>query len=587
MGNAQPTPASEGDVEGHVSSLLRDDEYQQSLRRYELTTLHLHHQLSSKKPPPAAEPKRSRLEQWSVQQLCDFVENGFHGRYGTAFSTVPEVLGNLRTHLIDGSTVGQLQAEDWRQLCPYIGPRLWLTQRLKEAAESDAHPMVVPQGPAPPPPVPSGAQQGAFNGRKEEVLDMQSGTTSVARVEPPNPAVPDATDVLHFLNGNPHARSAPHAASKRAYKATVAAVRISRSQEVVPVSDDSQVPAPPSGSQHPAPTGARPAAEEEEEEEKKDETPTLWQLVFGRSRFSNHRLIDTPWRPSRHTSPLLRAWQFALHKLLRLLFLLFTAVRVGLEPTSIAFLAVPAACTAVCRAKGWLYDFSPAIFVTVVVFPLTFSVNAAYNRREQALQILAQIKAAALVVYLNARSWPGTQPKLPAQYGITTSDMLRGLFRSYGHYLTAANETHRATILDNTYQQYLDLCLHVDLLRLCDLPPPLVGQSLSNVALMMQSFEKLRVFCDYRTPCTLRSFFWSCVVVLSFLMGPYCALLGSKYGYVYGYLVNLTFFWLLLCLNSIQRILENPFSTHGEDSADEDDINLLTLRGGHADSTDS
>lgn len=44
---------------------------------------------------------------------------------------------------------------------------------------------------------------------------------------------------------------------------------------------------------------------------------------------------------------------------------------------------------------------------------------------------------------LTARTWPGTQPKLPEHYGATTSHMVKGLFRNYGHYLTAANETHR------------------------------------------------------------------------------------------------------------------------------------------------
>lgn len=31
--------------------------------------------------------------------------------------------------------------------------------------------------------------------------------------------------------------------------------------------------------------------------------------------------------------------------------------------------------------------------------------------------------------------------------------------------------------------------------RLCDLPPPLVAMPLNNLALMMQCFEKLRVYC--------------------------------------------------------------------------------------------
>eukprot|EP00667_Euglena_gracilis_P006571 EG_transcript_6634 len=597
MGNA-PVAAldRDGDVEGPVPPVPAPvaphvEEYRQSLRRYELTAIHLHHALSAKKdkppPPPTTEPKRPGLEAWTVAQLAEFVQSGLLSHYGSTFGAAPEVVDNFRTHLIDGSAVGQLQPEDWRQLCPYIGPRLWLARRLKEVADgtSATHPPAATPpatGPAPAasvPAAPSGSPQSAPEAKAEPV----AGPPSEATLSAPGDA---SQDVLRFLNSDPHAKPAtrPALPKHRGYQATAATVRMGRSREVHPVTSATSPSPPRAGSPPPAAAAAASPGEGLPDDDLDLDldagTPTLRQLLFGRSRFSNHRLIDTPWRPSSHTPAVVRFWQTVVYKMLRFLFLCFTALRVGTEPTAVAFLALPAACTAVCRWQGWLYDFSPTIFVTVVVFPLTFSVNAAYQRREQALQVLAQIKAAALIVYLTARTWPGTQPKLPEHYGATTSHMVKGLFRNYGHYLTAANETHRATILDNTYQLYLDLVLHIDLFRLCDLPPPLVAMPLNNLTLMMQCFEKLRVYCDYRTPSTLRSFFWACVVVLSFLMGPYCASLGNKYGYVYGYLVNLTFFWLLLCLNNIQRILENPFSTHGEDSADEDDINLLTLRGG-------
>ena len=61
------------------------------------------------------------------------------------------------------------------------------------------------------------------------------------------------------------------------------------------------------------------------------------------------------------------------------------------------------------------YRIHPALVISISVFPISFSVNAAYQRREQALQLLARLKACMLNIYLLHRCW-ANQPGLPADF---------------------------------------------------------------------------------------------------------------------------------------------------------------------------
>ena len=59
--------------------------------------------------------------------------------------------------------------------------------------------------------------------------------------------------------------------------------------------------------------------------------------------------------------------------------------------------------TSVCMRLGFEAEFPLAVVTTAVVFPIVFSINAAYTRRETALTDYAAIKAHAQVVYLGDR----------------------------------------------------------------------------------------------------------------------------------------------------------------------------------------
>eukprot|EP00669_Euglena_mutabilis_P013550 TRINITY_DN8520_c0_g1_i1.p2 TRINITY_DN8520_c0_g1~~TRINITY_DN8520_c0_g1_i1.p2 ORF type:complete len:305 (+),score=135.58 TRINITY_DN8520_c0_g1_i1:441-1355(+) len=301
-------------------------------------------------------------------------------------------------------------------------------------------------------------------------------------------------------------------------------------------------------------------------------------MLGHRSRYSNHRLVDCSWQPDVSRPWIIQLLQVLWFEIMRALFYIFIIRKFGVRPNQLLYFAVPVLSTHICWVNQWYVDFAPPLFTTIVVFPLSFALNAAYQRREQALSFLAGIKASAAALYLFSECWTTTQLELPACFVHDTSAIIRATFRNFGHYLTALNEDDKETLLGNIYQQYNDLFFLVDMFRLSGIGPPLVTVPFNNVINLMTGFERLRVFADYRTPCTIRSYCTTCIGALAICMGPFFANVSNRWGATYGYGLCVVFFWLLMCLSNIQAMLENPYTTFGRGNA-EDDINLVPLMG--------
>ena len=84
---------------------------------------------------------------------------------------------------------------------------------------------------------------------------------------------------------------------------------------------------------------------------------------------------------------------------------------INLRTAIIAVLAV--ASTWACRHFGLTANFSTTFLLTAVVFPLAFSINSAYERREKALKDYATLKGNGRALYFALRDWidhhpPGT-----------------------------------------------------------------------------------------------------------------------------------------------------------------------------------
>lgn len=59
----------------------------------------------------------------------------------------------------------------------------------------------------------------------------------------------------------------------------------------------------------------------------------------------------------------------------------------------------------VCLRYEIIIDMPTGLIGIAIVFPIVFSINAAYRRREEALVYLASLKSAAIAIYYAHKHW--------------------------------------------------------------------------------------------------------------------------------------------------------------------------------------
>ena len=128
--------------------------------------------------------------------------------------------------------------------------------------------------------------------------------------------------------------------------------------------------------------------------------------------------------------------------------------RVGIVINAKAILVALLAVTSmmVCRHFGLSADFPLTLIATAVVFPIVFSINSAYKRREAALAAYGGVKAHGRAIYFAARDWladddPETVDRISRLLGGLLSDC-RTLFSTPVNAMQAEVEASRSTELE-------------------------------------------------------------------------------------------------------------------------------------------
>jgi hypothetical protein len=234
-----------------------------------------------------------------------------------------------------------------------------------------------------------------------------------------------------------------------------------------------------------------------------------------------------------------------LSRRIRTLFLILnvkTAAVIGLAVLS----------TWVCRRFNIAADFPVAVVLTAVVFPIVFSINAAYQRRETALAEYANIKGHGQALYLAARDWL-------AQRSEASLEELHGLL---GHLLSAMGELLASSQSElrsreqRVYRTFSELSLFIkNGLRGQGLSSGDVSRCNEYLSKMLVSFETLKQIHQYRTPISLRAFSDFFLVTLPILYGPYFAFVGQSQSTLLAYMPPVLFSLILVTLDNIQEHL--------------------------------
>ncbi|MEN8251448.1 MAG: bestrophin family ion channel [Bacteroidota bacterium] len=223
--------------------------------------------------------------------------------------------------------------------------------------------------------------------------------------------------------------------------------------------------------------------------------------------------------------------------------------------------------TALSLVSTWLcmrYDYEANLPLTLVgiaiVFPVVFSIDSAYKRRERALALLSDFDAHMKALYMAPRDW---QANVDDEYlqkfkkdMVDVYAAVRSFFVNEKH-----NEEDEHKISDAidrlsvTSQKLRDYGVEVGEMSRVD-------QYLSK---MLVAIENLKTIYFYRTPITLRAY--SRVFIYSFpvLYGPYFVYAAKSYSVGLEYMMPVLFSFILVSLDNIQGHLENPFDQVGED----------------------
>ena len=249
----------------------------------------------------------------------------------------------------------------------------------------------------------------------------------------------------------------------------------------------------------------------------------------------------------------------------------FKDFRTKVAWTTLVALFLAIAATQLCLKFQIFVDMPTGLFGIAVVFPLVFTINSAFTRREQSL----------------------------AYYGDFIAS-LSSIYFAHSSYYRAINQEKRnksKTALEKSKSELKDL--EVTIKRLVQLVKDdlhasnkqktnrleiyKLFQMISDKNYVVQSsterffandalacFEKLSSISNYRTPISMRIYLRLFIYIFPICFAPYFATIEAQAAYI-GLLVATLYVAILFILSAIQDHLENPFDGQGLDDIDLDE----------------
>jgi len=231
--------------------------------------------------------------------------------------------------------------------------------------------------------------------------------------------------------------------------------------------------------------------------------------------------------------------------------------------------------TYVCFHLSLTAKFPDMLVGVAIVFPVVFSIGSAYNRRETALQRLADFKGHAIAIYYASRDWPSNKENdLPARVKKNVSEMMelmKNIFKANHKDEFIANE-HKI------YKLFSSLSAITMEMRNYGVQSGEISRVSQYVSKLIIAFDNMKIIHNYRTPITLRTYSKVFIYIFPIIYGPYFASTFHDYSAHLEYVMPVLYSFILVSLDNIQDHLENPFDEVGEDDIVievEDTVNLL------------
>ena len=232
---------------------------------------------------------------------------------------------------------------------------------------------------------------------------------------------------------------------------------------------------------------------------------------------------------------------------------------VSLQTLVIVILSLVA--TYLCIWHEFYIELPTALIAIAIVFPIVFSINAAYRRREEALNHFADLKGNAIALFYAHRDW---LPKEDRQHSERMKKLIERLLHNIHLYFTSSPDKN--TSCQGIFDVSSDISKSLEELRDAGVSGSEISRCNQYLRSIMIDFEKMKNVRLYRTPLSLRAY--SSVFLNSFpiLFAPYFAFISHDSSYTaIGYLVAAFYSLVLVSLDNIQEDLENPYDQIGAD----------------------
>jgi len=217
--------------------------------------------------------------------------------------------------------------------------------------------------------------------------------------------------------------------------------------------------------------------------------------------------------------------------------------------------------TYVCYRYELYSNFPLTLIGIAVVFPIVFSINGAYKRREVALTHYAGFKANGRAIYFATRDWTPNSTK-----GFQTK-MRQRLYNLLYHCRIMFNTDHSDDDFreKQIYTDFSRISKFIEECRKKGLSGSEVSRCNQYLNKLLHSFENMKHIYQYRTPVTLRAYSKFFIYILPIFYGPYFAYIGRDVPFIILLMIPIIFTVILVSLDNIQDQLENPFDLIGED----------------------
>jgi|APTNR8051073442_1049403.scaffolds.fasta_scaffold00001_121 predicted membrane chloride channel (bestrophin family) len=218
--------------------------------------------------------------------------------------------------------------------------------------------------------------------------------------------------------------------------------------------------------------------------------------------------------------------------------------------------------------------FPDMLVGVAIVFPVVFSISAAYNRRETALQRFSDFKGHAIALFYATRDWTTEKNHdLPAR----VREQMRELLVLIRSMFMLSNRKDWEENEKEIYSHFSKLSEYTMELRKFGVQSGEISRVSQYVSKMIIAFDNLKIIQVYRTPITLRAYSKVFIYVFPIIYGPYFASTFNDYSAHLEYVMPILYSFILVSLDNIQDHLENPFDEIGEDDVRIEEKEIVAL----------